>query len=883
MDYPLASLAALTFATALLTVPSPASAVEAPNAARVRSVLAEGDPCQEDRLRVLREQDFELTNERELLAPYADPTYPQAPAQTATVADVVRQLEEAQRQLRSATAKCASGLGADPQSIFDRGSTSFRGAKFGQPSAVVGGASIPLPGLGDMNCGLAPGEERTDPRVSFLYCSNPASDFSLGVMAVAGQELGVPIALKVTSGLGVPMTEVIDGRAPTHPDRLFSGGVWEDDVFRVVVVSSEGSQRSSWLTLVYVTPSLFGLTRSDFGGIPWGTPFYSTGFRQTVPSSWDQGTLCYPDSMPGGDPSTVAVEFCFEGGILVTGKLIVSDGQPLFEMANWVMHRVGRTAAEAFEHSRLGTLTLWRGSGSKLMLADGHVGTAIYVGPVDEPSAVVDGQRLSTVLSEHGSWLAGAGHGDAAERVAGQRSSVTKPDPPEPSVSEPTRAPVAARAPEPLSPAPQPTATPTSQPTATPTTPSFSRAARVAEVERLWQEGFAAMKAKRIDEALDKYQAALALDPNHVATLVEIGWAFYVLGRWSDVVASWERLLEIDPSHEVATWLPEARAKLPPGGRGQARPPNGRGQAPPSTEVEGAVHQPARKTARPDDHADVVWSTPLAVTGGELIPGTVAFLSVRCAQSTMGAVPGMFLSLPPQAVTYGEKYYFRASFQRVDTGPSFELRHVVEQLPMDAVELPVSLATLDEPSLLVRINVTRDEPRERLPEITFLIQELAGLRSGQSACLNLPMVDSVRAPSGPGGRETLQLPFERTWMRSVNDFGRFELQLRPGNKESGVLLVVKHGDTPADMYVQFPDRSEPAELLIRPLHRNGLGYQDGARTVGRQIPLMGLLNMNTGGTYRFVVIDSRDPTVRKKFDMPLVYDVRGLWRELWRP
>ena len=82
-------------------------------------------------------------------------------------------------------------------------------------------------------------------------------------------------------------------------------------------------------------------------------------------------------------------------------------------------------------------------------------------------------------------------------------------------------------------------------------------------VEQAYSAAFELQRANRTDAALQKYTEALALDPNHVPSLYEIGWSYYVLSRWEDVVASWERVLEIQPEHADATrYLPEARANL---------------------------------------------------------------------------------------------------------------------------------------------------------------------------------------------------------------------------------------------------------------------------------------------------------------------------------
>ena len=92
---------------------------------------------------------------------------------------------------------------------------------------------------------------------------------------------------------------------------------------------------------------------------------------------------------------------------------------------------------------------------------------------------------------------------------------------------------------------------------------SASDEAASPEVEALHQAGMELQRGKHTDAALVKYQEALKLAPDHVPTLYEIGWSWYVLGRWDEVVATWERVLELEPDHEdAARYLPEARTNL---------------------------------------------------------------------------------------------------------------------------------------------------------------------------------------------------------------------------------------------------------------------------------------------------------------------------------
>ncbi len=86
----------------------------------------------------------------------------------------------------------------------------------------------------------------------------------------------------------------------------------------------------------------------------------------------------------------------------------------------------------------------------------------------------------------------------------------------------------------------------------------------VAErVGRHYQSGYQHQQDGRSREAIAEYEAALALDPDHVPSTYEIGWSWWVLERYARTVAAWERVRTLDPDHEAAaSWLPKAEAKL---------------------------------------------------------------------------------------------------------------------------------------------------------------------------------------------------------------------------------------------------------------------------------------------------------------------------------
>ena len=96
-------------------------------------------------------------------------------------------------------------------------------------------------------------------------------------------------------------------------------------------------------------------------------------------------------------------------------------------------------------------------------------------------------------------------------------------------------------------------------------------------VRTLFLEGFQLQQEGSTDLAIERYTAALAIDPNHVSSLYELGWSYWVIGRWDDVLEVWERVLELDPefpdSATIRRQLPEVRANLELVARSQAAPP----------------------------------------------------------------------------------------------------------------------------------------------------------------------------------------------------------------------------------------------------------------------------------------------------------------------
>ena len=54
-------------------------------------------------------------------------------------------------------------------------------------------------------------------------------------------------------------------------------------------------------------------------------------------------------------------------------------------------------------------------------------------------------------------------------------------------------------------------------------------------------------------------------NPQNTECYWELGWAYWMQGKWSNVVSSWKEVQKLDPQHkELATYLPQAtdQAKL---------------------------------------------------------------------------------------------------------------------------------------------------------------------------------------------------------------------------------------------------------------------------------------------------------------------------------
>ncbi len=75
--------------------------------------------------------------------------------------------------------------------------------------------------------------------------------------------------------------------------------------------------------------------------------------------------------------------------------------------------------------------------------------------------------------------------------------------------------------------------------------------------------GVTALQAKNGLLAAAHLSACLAVDSKRVECAWELGWAYYVLGAWPEVVAAWEQVQKLEPTHpEVEARLAEARGQV---------------------------------------------------------------------------------------------------------------------------------------------------------------------------------------------------------------------------------------------------------------------------------------------------------------------------------
>jgi DNA-binding beta-propeller fold protein YncE len=72
--------------------------------------------------------------------------------------------------------------------------------------------------------------------------------------------------------------------------------------------------------------------------------------------------------------------------------------------------------------------------------------------------------------------------------------------------------------------------------------------------------GYKLQAQSESEKALSSYEACLKTEPTCVSCLYESGWSFWRLGRWSEVIRTWEAALALEPKHEkILQFLPAAK------------------------------------------------------------------------------------------------------------------------------------------------------------------------------------------------------------------------------------------------------------------------------------------------------------------------------------
>ena len=138
--------------------------------------------------------------------------------------------------------------------------------------------------------------------------------------------------------------------------------------------------------------------------------------------------------------------------------------------------------------------------------------------------------------------------------------------------------------------------TPVSGPRPWPGAPvAFARErAPVPGAQESYRRGVALQRERRTLEAIAAYEEALKLDPFHARAHWEIGWSYWVLAKWAEVVRHWEIAAELNLDEpELEEYLGRARDQL----EGKAEPLV---RAPIGTQAAWRPATPARDAAGAD-------------------------------------------------------------------------------------------------------------------------------------------------------------------------------------------------------------------------------------------------------------------------------------------
>jgi WD40 repeat protein len=85
----------------------------------------------------------------------------------------------------------------------------------------------------------------------------------------------------------------------------------------------------------------------------------------------------------------------------------------------------------------------------------------------------------------------------------------------------------------------------------------------VETAEQAYQRGLSHQQSRQTEQAILAYQAAIKLDPGYGVAHYEIGWSYWVLGRWQEVVTHWEQAKRLKATGpDFSRYLVEARNNL---------------------------------------------------------------------------------------------------------------------------------------------------------------------------------------------------------------------------------------------------------------------------------------------------------------------------------
>ncbi len=140
---------------------------------------------------------------------------------------------------------------------------------------------------------------------------------------------------------------------------------------------------------------------------------------------------------------------------------------------------------------------------------------------------------------------------------------------------------------------------------------------RTPDATEEYKTAYKLVHAGESTASLEHFDSCLQLDPKCLECHYEVGWAYWTLAQWDNVIASWEKVLELDPDNKAVTsWMPQAkdnqrgaRTPLTPDG---IRVPLGITSKPADSPIKltlaGRFQNYRTKTPFPDVHDEDVFS-----------------------------------------------------------------------------------------------------------------------------------------------------------------------------------------------------------------------------------------------------------------------------------